>query len=454
MQEMPHSAKAERAVLGCVLVAAERFLPELLSLTVDDFFIPCHREMWACIKALWDRKTPIDLVSVVNEADVRKVTQHFEGGCEEWCRKVVEDAAYWEHLSSHKKLIEDKAALRNAIKLCNEVTCEAYRADDPPSVMSSLRNGLVSIESSRANSGGPKLIKDTIDDALKAIKVKADNPNLYTMTTGLVTYDNVIDKIQTGQLIVVGGRPGMGKSAAGLGMAYENAQNGVPTAFFSLEMSRQELLERALSRASRVDSRKIKSGKSCADHTEWTRVVSAAHRLENYRLYIEDRLNKFSAIVSAMRRWHAREIFGANRKLGMVVIDYLQIIIPDKATKVERRDIELANMTRELKAMAVDLQVAVVLISQLNRQSEIRGGEPVLSDLRESGAIEQDADMVIFPYREPEGGAYFICAKNRGGTTGKVRCVWDGPTVSYRNSFEVLDEPTQQSFENSQERIR
>jgi replicative DNA helicase len=138
-----------------------------------------------------------------------------------------------------------------------------------------------------------------------------------------------------------------------------------------------------------------------------------------------------------------REVFGKKRNRGIAVVDYLQIIIPDSKAGQDRRDMELGYMTRELKALARDLGIAIVLLSQLNRQNESRGGDPILSDLRESGSIEQDADMVIFPIRDDDG-ARWVCGKHRGGTTGKVRCRWDGPSVAYRDQYDV-DEPEQQT---------
>lgn len=441
-QTPPHSEPAERAILGCVLAAAERFLPDLITLEIDDFFIPAHRELWACVKALWARQVPIDLVSLANEIEVRGTSAQFPAQPADWLVALASDAAYWEHVASHRGLVESKSALRRTIKLCTEVISEAYHAESTPNVISSLRNGLISVEAT-GRSDGPKTLDRAIAGALDSIRERAENPAQHSLTSGLASFDAEIGRLRPGQLIVIGGLPGMGKSAAGLGTAVANAKDGVPTFLVSLEMGVSEIAERVISRETKIAATRLTSGDAARSRDVWGKVLSGAEQARPYPLWVEDHAYKITHIAAAIRRWHMQHVFCAKQPTGVVVVDYLQLISP--AGKHDRRDLEIAAMTREFKMMAMDLGIVMVVLSQLNRQVTSRGGEPILSDLRESGAIEQDADRVIFPWREDmhSSDATWICAKHRGGPCGKVRCTWDGPTMSFIDSGLYLENDPQ-----------
>lgn len=425
----PHSEPAERAVLGCAVAAAERFLPLLITLAVDDFYLPQHRELWACIKAIWDRSMPVDIVSIQAEIAARDTGDRFpQAG--DWLVALSGDAAYWEHLPSHRAIVESKSTLRRIIQLCSNVMAEAYHGADAADVASSLRTGLVDVEASGAQAG-PRPLTTAIPEAMERIQDKAAHPQRRGMTTGSGRLDELIGLLQPGQMWTVGGGPGMGKSAFGLGITMKSAEAGLPAILISLEMSTDEIVGRILSRRTGVPSKQLASGDAALNSATWSKVIAASGPAAGLPIWIETTARKLTQIKAAIRRWHIQHVFGQSIAAGVVIVDYLQLIIPEG--NHERRDLEVAHMTRELKSLAMDLSIPIVVLSQLNREGRRDNARPTLSALRESGAIEQDSDVVIFPWRETETSteALLICAKNRNGPCGSVACAWDGPTMVF-----------------------
>lgn len=433
----PHNLEAEKAVIGGLFIkpAALHDLPD--DLRTDDFFLPAHREVFDALLAVVLRHRPIDLIEVTEELRARNMLQRLPGG-ETYLLECANGVPTAENIVHYARIVQERATLRRLIAACAEVQSSAY--GDPGDVREFLAEAHAKISGVElADHEAPERIGSDIGSVLEEIEKRAVDPESYFVRTGIAAFDAKIGGLRGGQLIVVAARPGKGKSAWAKDVVSNNAAAQVPALLVSLEMEKIEVQERVLSAEARVNGRKIITGK--LDMVEWTRLHTAAPKLEKWPLWLYTQNVRATRLCALIRRWyHALPVPPEGKKQkAIVAIDYLSLIEIDHEGENYARD--LGKITRSLKNLAKELDVPIILLSQLNREIEkaTKAREPELRDLRDSGAIEQDANMVIFPWWEgeaPKSGckeAYLIVGKNRGGATGRCEVMWWPEYTTFRD---------------------
>ena len=430
-QTPPHDEAAELSVLGTALVAPGEALPLLSGLQVDDFFVPAHREVWAAFLAVVARRMPIDIVAVGDELKARGMWQRFDGGWQTWAFSTARHATAPEMAEAHAKIIAQKATLRRLIALCAEVQAAAYSANDLEDALGRARRGVAALELQASDKDSIRL-GDALGDVLGVIEQRTLGNVKPGISYGLDALDAILGGAKPGQLILIAARPGEGKSALLEQVLVKAALGGIPGHLFSMEMLLQELAERALSGPSHVSAHAMATGKLTVD--DWRDIQGAGGKLAEIPLWVDDRSRHIGQIVGKIRKWHA------NQPGGLVGLDYIQRITMDQR-RGESRDVEIGRVGAELKDLAIELRIPIIAVAALSRAVEKRGGPPVLSDLRECGTLEYDADVVIFPYRDipPEdqkarrlpGPAQLIVGKHRGGPTGVADVYWNSPLMEW-----------------------
>ena len=429
LQAVPYSLEAERAVLGTILLSPDCY-GVVSFLAPDDFYLNINRVIYEAISSLSLSQQPIDEV-IVLEA-LKKLNDSTLGDISKYIVMLTELSVNEENVEAYAKIVRDKSLLRKLIEACGTIA-ETARSD-----ANSIEDVLEAAESSIHEISDQKYSKEfsVIDSLLKLnlaeLQDKFKNPNKkFGVQTNYEHLDKVLVGMGLGDLIIIGGRPGMGKTSFALNIACNVAKaSEKAVAIFSLEMSAGQLSSRLLGSEALVDSDAMLSGRLQED--DWKRIASASSALSKTRLYINDSSNiTVNEMKSKLRKID---------DLGLVIIDYLQLMHDGRYT--DNRVLEIAQITRSLKIMAKEMRVPVILCSQLSRPpKETRQvKKPQLSDLRDSGAIEQDADIVIFIHREKyyKAGeqsaeemdeneqASIIVAKNRHGKTGTVKLDWYG----------------------------
>jgi replicative DNA helicase len=431
----PNSEPAERALLGTVIVAPE-VLPELSDLAVDDFFFPAHRAVWECVRSLQRRGQLVNVVSVQDEARAQgslAAMPEREG----FLLTLANEALHPLHLRSHYETIRKMATLRRLIGLCSETASRAYSLADADDIMADIRQGVASLEVS-SNSAGPERICNLVDPAIAEIDSRFGRREDHVVRSGIEGVDEITGGFRRGHFVVVGGLPSMGKTAAAVGILAHNALNSIPCYLISLEMDRQEVVERILSMRARVSATDIYTGQIRATDG-WERVKRAARKTWDWPLWVDDRPMSVNKIVGETHRWFLKCARACRpndpNPIALVVVDYLGLIQSEDHS--ENRNREIAKMAQSLKALGKELRIPVISLAQLNRKVLERGGEPTMADLRDSGELEAAAQVIIFPWREqhlkpsevapdpfaPEE-AKWIIAKNTGGRRGFAPVLW------------------------------
>lgn len=429
----PHSDEAERSVLGCMLLNSRECVDEALSkLKSEDFYRPAHREIFGAMEKLANGGAPVDLVSVSErmEKDGKAPDNLFE-----YLTGLADEVLSPANIQHHIGIVKEKASLRKIIEVCMQIMAECYDAkESAESLLSRAGDAIYDItyDSSR---GEVVPIKRAIQGSYASMSEAMKNKGgIMGVQTGFPTLDHMLSGFQKDQLIVIAARPSMGKTSFALNIVqHASLSQDTVCLIFSLEMSADQLATRLLCSEAHVDMQKTRSGRM--DATEFTQMADAVRVLSGAPIYVDD-----SASISVTEMLAKARRLRRQKGLGMVVVDYLQLMTGSSRT--ENRNQEVAQITRSLKIMAKELQVPVVVLSQLSRQGEKEGSKyPKLSELRESGAIEQDADVVIFLQREdyyieqrtPEniGKARIIVAKQRNGPTGAIDVRWNGEYTRY-----------------------
>lgn len=426
----PHNADAEAALIGSALLYADRTLANALGLRADEFYLPAHRDAWAAIRAAEAKPASlVDIVATGAEIKAAGIESRFgEGGWWMWATNTAQKACLPEQVAHYAGIVREHAAARKLIELCTEVIARAYTGTPWPELLEQARVGVGELENTGAATTTIH-IAEAIRVCTEEIQSRAEGKAIPTITTGIATLDRVLVGLQGGQLVVVAARPGMGKTALACNVAAVNSLRGVPCLMFSLEMAARELAMRLLIWSTKLPARDLRA----ANLDAWRAVTSAAGEFEGAAFWLNDRATKLETIVSEARRWHSKHVRGRKDARGMIFVDYAQLITVIRE-KGGNREQEVARISKTMKGLARYLDVPVVLLAQLNREVEKRGGAPVLSDLRESGAIEQDADIVLFPHRATSsenqgdrnlpGPAELIVAKHRNGAIGSAAVQW------------------------------
>jgi len=432
---LPHNAEAERTVLGAVLVDGSTFNSAAEILTRDDFYREAHRRIFDAMAALAERSATIDLVTVKEELARGSALEAVGGaayvaGLTDGMPRIVSVEAW-------SRIIKEKAALRNLIHASNRIVQTCYEAEDEPAViLDRAEKAIFDIAEHRLRQGFVG-IRDIVKESFRTIDQLSQSKELVTgLPTGFVDLDEKTSGLQKGDLVIVAARPAMGKTSFCLNVAqYASAKTGETVGIFSLEMAKEQLVLRMLCADARVDAHRLRTGN--LQEKDWARLAKAYADLSASKIFIDDS----SSLTPLEMRAKCRRL-KAEFGLGLVVVDYLQLV--SSPGRAENRQQEIASVSRSLKGMAKELSVPVVALSQLSRAPEARTEKrPQLSDLRESGALEQDADVVMFIFREEEykpteenrGVAEIIIGKQRNGPTGMLKLAF----IKEYTRFENLD---------------
>ena len=429
----PHSEEAELAVLGSMLSSKDAVSKSIQWLTPDVFYKDAHGKIFAAMELLFDKGEPVDTVSVI---DLLKKNKELESvGGTYFVTGLVESVPTAAHVERYSKIVMEKALLRSLITLSHSIAKEAYEdSQDVADILDTVEQSIFSITQNRLK-GGFTQINDIVVAALEKLElIRASGGSVIGVPSGLLDLDDITSGFQEGDLIIIAGRPGMGKTALALSMIRNAAlEADVGVGMFSLEMANHQLAMRLLCAEARVDSHFVRTGK--LPPKLWKNLGLSAGDLEKAPIYLDDS----PALTVLELRAKARRL-KAEHNIGMIVVDYLQLMQGPRG--VENRQQEISVISRSLKALAKELSIPVVALSQLSRAVEQRADrKPQLSDLRESGAIEQDADVVIFLYRpwvysqedEDEGKAEIIVAKQRNGPTGHISASFISKYARFEN---------------------
>jgi replicative DNA helicase len=443
-RSMPASLDAERSILGAILLDNEVLPQAAESLRADDFSLDSHRRIYLRMMELNETSRPIDIVTLTEELSRKKEVEAVGGVA--YLSSLTEGLPRRENIEHYVKIVKDKALLRGLIHAAQSAISHALeQADTTEEIIDAAESAIFQISESRIGRGFLG-IKEIVKESFGSVDA------LYSRgqrITGLETYfeelDGMTSGLQAADLIIIAGRPSMGKTAFAMNIA-ENAAvlGGKVVGVFSLEMSREALLMRLLCSHAKVDSHKLRTG--FLGREDYQKLAHALASLGDSKIYIDDT----PGISLHEMRAKARRLQQAEKRLDLIVVDYLQLmsISSTGGRRPENRTQEVSSISRGLKALAKEMRVPVIALSQLSRAPESRGGDhrPQLADLRESGSIEQDADVVAFIFREEvymktdeaeakgvSGVAELIIAKQRNGPTGMIKMAFLKPSTRFAN---------------------
>ncbi len=431
----PQSIEAEQSVLGSMLIDKEVVPVVMEILKPEDFYRPDHREIYNVIIELFDKAQPIDLITVSERLKLHGKLE-LVGGLE-YLSNIATEVPTTANVRNYSKIVEEKALLRKLIKASSDIVDMGFNASEEVSyILDRAEQSVFDILQKRSSQGFVP-IKDVLVDTFNNLEEMYNNKgNITGIPTGFNDLDFKTSGLHNSDLILIAARPAMGKTAFALNLAQNAAVHShVPVAVFSLEMSKDQLVNRILCSEAMVDSNRMKTGK--LEDNDWQKVAKALAPLSEAPIYIDDTPGVSITEIRAKCRRLKLE-----HNLGLIVIDYLQLMQGSGKKGGENRQQEISEISRSLKILAKEINVPVICLSQLSRAPETRTDHrPILSDLRESGAIEQDADIVMFLYRddyynpetEKKNIAEVIIAKHRNGSTGTVELVWLGQYTKFAN---------------------
>ena len=430
----PSDIEAEQAVLGSMLTDKDATIAAIEVLKEDDFYREDNKLIYRAILNLYNRAEPVDIITLKSE--LTSMGKFDAVGGLEYLADLPEKVPTTANVERYIKIVEEKAILRNLIKTANEIISLGYDpTEEIENIMDSAEKKIFDIMQSK-NQKGYSPIKDVLVDTFSQLEVLYNQKQHITgVPTGFADLDYKTAGLHGSDLILLAARPAMGKTAFALNIATNAAVRAkVPVAIFSLEMSKEQLVNRVLCGEAMVDSNKVRTGK--LDEQDWAKLASALGPLSESEIYIDD-----TPGISVMEiRAKCRKL-KLEKNIGLVVIDYLQLI-QGSNKRGGSREQEISEISRSLKILAKEINVPVIALSQLSRAPEQRPDHrPMLSDLRESGAIEQDADIVMFLYRDDyynedsdkKNIAEVILAKHRAGSTGTVELLWLGNYTKFVN---------------------
>ncbi|OGW87896.1 MAG: replicative DNA helicase [Omnitrophica bacterium RIFCSPHIGHO2_02_FULL_46_11] len=416
----PQNLEAEASILGAMLFTPDAVSRALEILEESFFYLEAHRLIFSAMVSLFDRNQAIDLITTTEELRKRKQLEVIGGAS--YLTQLTASVPTAANIEYHARIVKEKALLRNLINTSTQIIQESFDSTAEGSHILDRAERMIFDISQHRIEGKFIRVSEIIKDSIEAIDHLYQRKEHVTgLATGFHDFDTKTAGLQSSDLIVIAGRPSMGKSAFVCGIAeHISVVLGKPIAFFSLEMSKEQLVQRMLCSHARVDAQKVRTGYLA--HSDWPKLTSAAGKLSEAPLFIDD-----TPVMNALEMRAKARRLKAQHGIELVIVDYLQLL--DSRSRAENRQQEITDISRSLKALARELRVPVIAISQLSRAVESRtGNRPQLSDLRESGAIEQDADLVVFLFREEyyhpteenRNRAEAIIAKQRNGPTGSV----------------------------------
>jgi len=424
----PQSLEAEKAVLGSLLISAEALVEVGEILVEDDFYSPAHRIIWRAIQTLQAEGEPVDALTLANYLSKNKQLEEVGGAA--FITSLTNFVSTAVNARSYAQIVREKSLLREIIRVCTDISQDAYdQKEKAEEILDEATARIISVASKRYRPGFTE-VADLVHPLLEHLEKMAHNKKDVTgVGTGYRQFDQMTRGLQPGDLIIIAGRPSMGKTAFALNICeYVALQEQQAVAIFSLEMSKEALILRLCCSRARIDMHKASGG--FLPQNGWSAITTAAEEFSGAKIYIDDTGDLNVMEMRARARRLSEELKNKKDTLGLIVVDYLQMM--RGSSDAENRQQEIAQISRSLKILARDLNVPVVALSQLSRRVEEKGRErrrPQLSDLRESGALEQDADVVTFIHREEvynqndvtiKGKAELILAKQRNGPIGTI----------------------------------
>jgi len=431
----PQNREAEQSILGGILLDNESLHGVLEILHIPDFYSEAHRRIFSAILDLYDRNEPCDLITL--SSILKDKTQLDNVGGMAYLASLVDNVPSSANITYYAKIVKEKSILRSLIGTATEILNKSYDpGNEVEEVLDSAEQSIFEISQHKIKPAFSSM-RDVIKESFKTIEQLYERKALITgVPTGFERIDDLTSGLQNSDLIIVAGRPSMGKTAFALNIAsFVALEAAVPVAIFSLEMSKEQLALRMLASEAKVDSQRLRKG--FLGETDWPKLAGAAGRLADALIFIDDT----PAITVLEMKAKSRRL-KAESGLGLILLDYLQLM--RSGNMRESREQEISEISRSLKALAKELHVPVVALSQLNRKVEDRSDRrPQMADLRESGAIEQDADVIAFIYRDevynksednPEKGlAEIIIGKQRNGPTGTVKLAFMEKYTTFEN---------------------
>jgi replicative DNA helicase len=431
----PHSVDAERSLLGGLMLDQRAWDQVADVVGIEDFYRADHRAIFEAVTTLIRQSRPPDAVTVSEQLE-REQRLETAGGIE-YLARLVEETPSAANVRAYARIVRDHAILRQLIEIGGDIAASAHDTEGRTitELVDLAEQRVFEIADRGAAGAGFKSLKEILPVAIDRLDVLSHSESEITgVATGFKALDDMTAGLQRGELIVIAGRPSMGKTTLAVNIA-ENAALGhkIPTAIFSMEMSAEQLAFRMIGSIGRVNQSNLRRGK--LSDGDWSRIDSAVTMMSNAPIFIDDSPALSPTEVRARARRLKRE-----HGLGLIVIDYLQLM--QVGGTVENRATEISEISRSLKALAKELELPVIAMSQLNRSVEQRvDKKPVMSDLRESGAIEQDADLIVFIYREEvydketprRGIADIIIGKQRNGPTGEFQLTFLGEYTKFEN---------------------
>lgn len=439
-RKMPQNLEAEMSVLGVAFINQYDVNKIVEEVTADMFFDERNRYIFNAIKNLHDAKIPVDIMTVKNELDKDKKLNTV--GLD-YLSEVIDSVVTSANLDFYIKIVKDYAVRRNLIETATEIINNTYEDENVTSLLDSAEKNILNVV--RARSVGDFVpIQEILRRAQAKLEELAKNKRRITgLETGFPDFDKITTGFQGGEMIILAARPGMGKTALALNMAsFAAMHTKKAVAIFNLEMSADMLINRMIASIGQIDSYKLQTGNM--QEKDWKRYNEAMSQLADTNIYIEDN----AGVTVQEIRAKCRRLANSETGLGLVVIDYLQLISSGNR-RVESRQVEVSEISRALKTMAIELNVPVIALSQLSRSAEKReSNQPMLADLRESGSLEQDADMVLFinrkdyydkakDFNQKIVPAELIIAKHRKGGLGTVNLLLELNMLSFKSQLKT-----------------
>ncbi len=445
VRQMPVSIEAEQALLGSIIINPECFDKVGGIITVDDFYLEEHKHIYAALMKMYTQSKMIDTVTLVNTL-VEEGDRDEAGGIQ-YISLIANSVPSVSNVRDYARIVKDKSVLRHLIGICDDISTDAYEEGAPVKTIVDTAEQKIFDISHNNETKDFRHIRDILQNVYQEIETLAETGGAVTgVKTGFSGLDRMLIQMGKGDLVIVGARPGMGKTSFALNIATNVAKfSKKAVAIFSLEMSGEQLVTRLLSSEALVDSSRLRTGQLKTE--DWDNIAGVISTLSGCDIYIDDT----SAITSAEMKSKLRRI----PNLGLVVIDYIGLM--QSTANTDNRAQQVGEISRNLKIMAKDFGIPIVCCAQLNRGTESRAGDakkPTLADLRDSGSIEQDADIVLFLYRDEyykdisgsdsQGSensantAEVIIAKNRHGSVGNVKMGWIGQFTKFRTLEEDI----------------
>ena len=431
----PNSVEAEISVLGAMLQDGGAVLRAVEQLVPEDFYQPEHREIYKVMAEMNRQQMPIDLVTLQAEL-TRRGTLEGVGGTR-YLMKILQDVPTTANVHAYIRLVHETSTLRKLIAASQNISRECYsQSREVPEILAGAEKAIFDIVMNRQDGEALRPLQEGLEKAYAIIEEQAKHPNEFTGTpTGFIDLDSMLTGLHPGELIIVGARPAMGKTSFAMNIAEFAAVNkGKTVAVFTLEMPREQIALRMLCSDAKVDMQRVRKGTLHDD--DWMKLAKSLGPLSAAPMYIDDT----SALSPTMLRARCRRLMMDRGGLDLVVVDYLGLMRSDG--RAENRNMEVSEISRRLKAIALELKIPIVACAQLSRANKDRTDKrPVLSDLRDSGSIEQDADVVMFLHREEyynketedKNIGEVIVSKQRSGPLGTVKLAWLSEFTTFAN---------------------